>query len=84
MEDIRTASRLIQRHYYMATVDLRDAYFALPIQPSDRKYLRFFLDDFLLLASAIDECRTSVNFTVHLLESLGFTINTEKSILEPS
>ncbi|XP_063915486.1 uncharacterized protein LOC135131605 [Zophobas morio] len=127
MEDIRTAIRLIQRHCYMATVDLRDAYFALPIQPSDRKYLRFFLndvyyeftclpfglrsapvtftklikpiaaylrsqnitcvlylDDFLLLASTIDECRTSVNFTVHLLESLSFTINTEKSILEPS
>ena len=127
MEDIRTAIRLIQRHCYMATVDQRDAYFALPIQPSDRKYSRFFLndacyeftclpfglnsvpvtftklikpiaaylrsqnitcvlylDDFLLLASAIDECRASVNLTVHLLESLGFTINTEKSILEPS
>lgn len=41
MEDYRTACKLIPRDGYLATIDLKDAYFLLPINPSDRKYLRF-------------------------------------------
>lgn len=41
MEDYRTASKLIPRDGYLATIDLKDAYFLMPISPSDRRYLRF-------------------------------------------
>lgn len=41
MEDARTASKLVHRGNYAATLDLKDAYYLLPIQSSHRKYLRF-------------------------------------------
>lgn len=41
MEDHRTACKLIPRDGYLATIDLKDAYFLIPIRPSDRRYLRF-------------------------------------------
>lgn len=41
MEDHRTASKLIPQDGYLATVDLKEAYFLIPIRQSDRKYLRF-------------------------------------------
>lgn len=41
MEDYRTACKLIPRDGYLATIDLKDAFFLIPINPSDRKYLRF-------------------------------------------
>jgi len=42
------------------------------------------LDDFLLLGSSKDECRSNIRVTVNLLQSLGFVINHAKSHLEPS
>lgn len=44
MEDIRTAIKLITRDSYLASVDLKDAYFCLGIHPSSKKYLRFMFD----------------------------------------
>ncbi|KAG6456482.1 hypothetical protein O3G_MSEX009753 [Manduca sexta] len=41
MEDYRTACKLIPRRGYLATIDLKDAYFLIPIRLADRKYLRF-------------------------------------------
>lgn len=41
MEDYRTASRLIPNNGFMATIDLKEAYFLVPIRESDRKFLRF-------------------------------------------
>ena len=41
METIRTAIQLIRPQCYMASVDLKDAYFAVPIASEHRKYLRF-------------------------------------------
>lgn len=41
MEDYRTASKLIPKEGYMATIDLREAYLLVPISIRDRKYLRF-------------------------------------------
>lgn len=41
MEDYRTACKLIPRGGYLATIDLKDAYFLISIRPSDRKYLKF-------------------------------------------
>jgi len=46
--------------------------------------LVIYLDDFLLLGSSKDECRSNIRTTVNLLQSLGFVINHTKSHLEPS
>ncbi|KYN23502.1 hypothetical protein ALC57_04086, partial [Trachymyrmex cornetzi] len=41
MEDWRTVVRLMLPNYVMATIDLEDAYFSVPIHPSHSKFLRF-------------------------------------------
>lgn len=41
MEDHRTAVRLIHKNMFLATIDIKDAYFTIPIEESYRKYLRF-------------------------------------------
>lgn len=45
LEDVRTAVKLMEKHCFMATVDLKNAYFLLPVCESDRKYLRFLFKD---------------------------------------
>ncbi|CAK1586996.1 unnamed protein product [Parnassius mnemosyne] len=45
MEDYRTASKLIPRNGYMATIDLREAYLLVSIKSSHRKFLRFQFED---------------------------------------
>lgn len=41
METIEFARQLIHRDDFMASIDLKDAYFSIPIHYDDRKYLRF-------------------------------------------
>lgn len=41
MEDFRTASRLLQTNWFMATIDLKESYLLIPIAEEFRKYLRF-------------------------------------------
>lgn len=41
MEDHRTASRLISKGCFMASIDLKDAYHLVSIDPNNRKFLRF-------------------------------------------
>ena len=41
MDNIHTATTLISPGCYLASIDLRDAYYSVPIHPSYRKYLRF-------------------------------------------
>lgn len=43
-----------------------------------------YLDDFLILGSSKLECLKNVHTTTTLLQSLGFIINREKSVLVPS
>ena len=45
MEDIRTVGRLVRPHSYMASLDLKDAYYMLPICMDHKKYLRFDFED---------------------------------------
>ena len=45
MENIQMALNLIRQGYYMISVDLKDAYFNIPIFPSHRKYMRFIWKD---------------------------------------
>ncbi|XP_046744290.1 uncharacterized protein LOC124410169 [Diprion similis] len=41
MEDKKTAIRLMRKDMFMATIDLKDSYFLIPVDKSSRKYLRF-------------------------------------------
>lgn len=41
MEDLRTAARLLHRNAYMTTIDLKNAYFLVPVAEEHRKFLRF-------------------------------------------
>ncbi|KAJ8945284.1 hypothetical protein NQ317_001091 [Molorchus minor] len=127
MEDTRTAMSLISKGCYMATIDLRDAYFLISVHKESRKFLKFrvnqklysftclpfglssapyvfskvvkpvlkylrekgvhcvaYLDDFLILGSTPEEGEANVTLVIHLLESLGFLINREKSMITPS
>ena len=41
MDTIETISHLIVKDRYMASVDLKDAYYCIAMHPEDRKFLRF-------------------------------------------
>lgn len=41
MDTLETALKMITKGCYMASVDLKDAYFSIPIHKKDRKYFRF-------------------------------------------
>lgn len=41
LEDYRTVTKLITRHCLLAKLDLKDAYFLVPIHNKHKKYLRF-------------------------------------------
>ena len=41
LEDVRTASKLITKGCFMIVLDLKDAYFTIPIHKEHRKFLRF-------------------------------------------
>ena len=41
MEDIQTLKDIIHPRDYMVKLDLKDAYFSVPVADNDRKYLRF-------------------------------------------
>ena len=42
MDTLNTIIKLVEKDCFMASVDLKDAYYSVPIATSDRKYLRFF------------------------------------------
>ena len=41
MDTLHTITHLIERDCFMASIDLKDAYYSVPITREDRKYLRF-------------------------------------------
>lgn len=43
-----------------------------------------YIDDSLLVSRTFSECKTNIQDTVQLLDSLGFTIHPDKSVLEPT
>jgi hypothetical protein len=127
MEGIHTLKALLLPGDWMVKIDLKDAYFSVPIHPDHRKFLCFslenkvyhftclpfglasaplvltktlrpvaalgrelgmrmiiYIDDILLMAKSRDETHDHASALVYLLECLGFIINQEKTILNPS
>ena len=41
MDTLNTVNNFIEKDCYMASIDLKDAYYSVSITPADRKYLRF-------------------------------------------
>jgi hypothetical protein len=42
MDSLNTIVKLVDKNCFMASIDLKDAYYSIPIRKEDRKYLRFF------------------------------------------
>lgn len=39
LEDFKTAIKLVKKHCFMASIDLKDAYYLIPVPLSHRKYI---------------------------------------------
>ena len=127
MEQFSNAVAMVMPNCYMGSIDLKDAYYSVPLAKSDRKFVRFiwrgqiweytclamglssspriftkllkpvfsklrsqgflsvmYIDDCYIQGYSYEECLENINATVNLLESLGFVINKEKSVMKPS
>lgn len=127
MEELNTLLNLLSGSEFFTTIDLKDAYFSIPIHADHRKYLKFewnstlfeficlpfglslaprvftkvlkpfvasirnkgirlviYLDDMAIISSSRERSSQEAGIIVQILESLGFIINKEKSVLFPS
>ena len=127
MEGIHLLKDLLCPGDWMTKVDLKDAYFAIPLNCQDRKLLRFqwqgklyqfnclpfglssapwiftkatkpvvtilrtpgmriiiYKDDILVMAPSKEIAQQHTDCLIFLLENLGFTINRQKSLTDPS
>ena len=124
MEFVTDTFKTIKKDVWMASVDLKDAFFTVPVHISPQKYFQFgwfqnfykflvipngysdavqtftkipkpvfwhlrnqgyisviFVDDSYLQGDTKHECMININTTTDLLCSLGFFIQTSKSVL---
>ena len=127
METVSIIARSIVEGLWACSIDIKDAYFHLPINWDFHKFFAFklrnrifvfqflpfglstapwaftrvispikkklhmlmiqifsYLDDFILFAKSPEELTDAANAALDLLQKLGFTINWEKSALEPA
>ena len=127
MEGLNTLLDLLSGSEFFTTIDLKEAYFSIPIHADHYKYLRFewnstlfeficlpfgfssaprvftkvlkpfvasirnkgirlviYLDDMAIISSSRELSSQEAAIVVQILESLGFIINKEKSVLIPS
>ena len=127
METLRDVLPLITHDCFLASIDLKHAYFSVPVCREDRSWLKFpwngviwqftclpqgfsssprlftkllkvpfshfralgilttiYIDDCLVIADSREKLLTDVMYIVTTLDHLGFTINLDKSELQPS
>lgn len=59
MDTLDTAKSLLRKNWFLSSVDLRDAYFTVPVAPEYRKYLRFQFNGTLYEFQAMPQGLTS-------------------------
>ena len=127
METPQTVQQALRKGDWLISLDMKDAYFHIPVHPQSRKFLRFmfdgviyqfkalcfglstapqvftrvlapvgkivhlagfrmilYLDDWLIIASSIEEMLRAKDFVLNLTKELGVMINFEKSHLVPT
>jgi len=127
MESLKDVRNMIQKGDYLIKIDLKDAFWSVPVNRKSRRLMRFdwegflyefrtlafglgpapwvftklmkvpvswlrklgfllvvYLDDLLISARSKSEALRARDSIIFLLENLGFTINWEKSVLEPT
>ena len=127
MEHLGVAADLLFPGAWLASIDLKEAYYTIPISDEDQKYLCFqwedkvyrftcvpfglssapwlftktlrpifskfheeghqgfgYIDDSFIVADSYEKCVESVQCLTELFSQLGFSINTEKSVLKPT
>ncbi|CAD6222018.1 GSCOCG00005285001-RA-CDS [Cotesia congregata] len=74
LEDLRSACNLLELGCFMGTVDLKDAYFLIPVWADHRKFLRFIFEgqiyEFICLPFGL--CSSPQVFTKLLKPVVGF------------
>lgn len=126
-ETFSVVLELIQKNDFFTSIDLKDAYFSIPIHSNFQKYLKFcwrgqlykfvclcfglasaprvftkalkpifswfrhqgfrcsyYIDDSLNMNSVSAVCKQNAEVMSETLESLGYTINREKSVFVPT
>ena len=126
MEGLATLRDLLRQGDWLVKVDLKDAYFTVPVHPDHQSFLRFvvegityqftclpfglacalwvftkimkvvmtllrswgiriiiYIDDILIMAESAAEVAQHLEVLIHVLQSLGFIINFEKSVMTP-
>ena len=127
MESIKNVLCMIEPGAWMTSVDLKDAFFTIPIHSDYQKFFKFihkripyefssmpngysdamrvftnvlkpafsylreigylsvvYVDDSYLQGETFEECLQNISEAVRLLQSIGFTIHSEKSVLKPT
>ena len=127
MNSLNDAMYLVKEGYFFTSVDLKDAYYTLPLHVDAKKYFRFlfdstlyefnvlvmgysdapliftkvmkpalsflrdrgvmivmYIDDALIVSPTEKQCQIDTTVTLTLFDRLGFTINKEKSCLQPT
>lgn len=127
MESIKHIRHMIRKGDWFVSIDLKDAFLHVPMDPRFFKWLRFrwngqlyefttlpfgltsspwvftkvlrevvaflrsrgirlaiYLDDMLIMGSSYQEALSALHECRSLLEQLGFTLNLDKSVMEPA
>ncbi|KAM9967310.1 hypothetical protein ACTFIR_007550 [Dictyostelium discoideum] len=97
MEGIKNLPSMVKQGYYMVKLDIKKAYLHVLVDPqyySASPVLRIlrdinvsviaYLDDLLIVGSTKEECLSNLTKTMDLIVKLGFKLNLEKSVLEPT
>ena len=127
MTSLQTAVDMLRQDCWMGSVDLKDAYYSVPIAVEFRKFLRFmwkgrllqfvgmpnglssaprlftklltpvfaglreqghecfpYIDDSFVVADSSEECLETLTALCEGLDSLGFVVHLEKSVLAPT
>jgi len=69
MDTLYSMLKLVEKDCYMASLDLKDAYYSVAVKPSHRKYLRFMWDNslyqFTCLPNGLSSCPSKFTKLLH-------------------